>query len=283
MNLMNETRLTKAFKATQSEIAENSIRVVASTTGNIDRGGDVILPGAFKGAVLRDFERHGWIDIGHAWDGLPVAMPTSAKMSGDELICEAVFHGTERGQEARQVVSERMEAGKSVSVSVGFMPDYKSAVWFDSGDELVKWADKEGIQNLDTKAIKSFKGFCRAIPKVVELFEWSIVTVGMNTRAKAVAVKTFSPDEDSGCPLTEHLQLALGAAEEIVHRLEGLGESRASKGAHISPDHREPVESLIKRLDDVLKYLPPTTTPDEGEREARIAEKLRKALLIESR
>jgi hypothetical protein len=263
-------KLTKAFKG-DANLEDNRLRVVASTTGNIDRSGDVILPGAFKSAVLRDFETHGWIDIGHAWDGLPVAMPVSAKMSGDQLISEAEFHGTERGQEARQVVKERMDAGKSVSVSIGFMPDYSSARTFDSGAELLRWAEKDGldVSAFDSPAIKGWKGATRAIAKVAELYEWSIVTVGMNPKAKAIAVKTFSLDDaDSGCPLSEHLQLALGAAEDIATRLESLGEARAEKGAYIAAAHRESVESLIERLVALRGYFradePATAGIDEA-------------------
>jgi predicted DNA-binding protein (MmcQ/YjbR family) len=57
---------------------DNVFTGIANATGIIDRGGDVIAPGAFRPAIPGFLER-GFISRSHDWESLPVAMPISAK------------------------------------------------------------------------------------------------------------------------------------------------------------------------------------------------------------
>lgn len=268
--------LHKAFKAVSAAITENRIRVVASTTGNLDRSGDVIMPGAFKNAVLRDFEQNGWIDVGHSWDGLGCAMPISAKVDGDELISEAEFYADEDAQCVKERCKQRMDAGKSVSASIGFMPDYATCKWFQTGKELLAWAEESGynLASLDVAGLKAWKDYCRAIVTVKELFEWSIVAVGMNPRAKAIAVKTFSDEQGAGTSLVEHFELVLATAEDLATRLESIQRTRQSEsGRSLSPAHKANIDALHKRFGELSGFISdPTPDPDSSAAEERVAD-----------
>lgn len=259
------TPIRKDLKALKGELADNRIRMVASTTGNPDRMGDVIMPGAFAAAVLRQSTQDGWMDLTHEWE-LPIGMVHEAKIVGDQLVMECEFHSTDDAQKARTVVMERLQAGKSVSVSIGFMPDYQSLEWFGTGAELLKWAEEEGydLTLLDQKGIRK-QGVCRAIRKVSELFEVSICPVGMNPRAKAIEAK--------GETAQEQFDEALDAFVLAIEREADITALRARVG-------KAQCERLSKAVDALLPLFatsdpaPETVVKDDAthdpEREARL-------------
>jgi hypothetical protein len=250
-------QLQRELRAKGSNLAENRIRVIASSTGNPDRSGDVIMPGAFKSAVLKDAVMHGWLDVGHSWDGNPAGFFHDVKMVGDELIIEAEFHTTEKGQTARTVANERLANGKSLSVSIGFWPDYDSVKYFDKGADLIKWAEDNGYDPvlLDTAAIKKLS-WCRAIPTVKQLSEVSSCNLGQNPRAMAIEAKQFlsesdEPEDDDapGVSLAAHLDTALAA----VKRANTTAELRAQdRGRVLSASRRAQLEAIHAEVSAVL-------------------------------
>lgn len=282
----------------KADIEENTLKVVASTMGTADdRSGDVIFPGAYAKAIP-GFLKNGFVAIGHEWDELPVAMPTTAEEKGRQMVCEAVFHQTQKAQDARTVCMERLKAGKSVSVSVGFMPDYSEdgIKWFDTGADLLAWAIGKGydMAGFDQPAIKKLK-YCRAILKISEWFEWSIVGVGMNRGAKAIAAKSLTEpgpddpetktisDEDkppAGPTLAEHLDSVLAAVEEVTTRVADYKAMRERDARPMSPERVE----QLKKLNEALKALLPEDAPPpdpepvvDPEREARLKAMLSRA------
>jgi len=241
--------LRKEFKAAGT-MQDNSIQAIASTTGNMDRSGDVIAPGAFKSSVLRDFVENGALLLGHDWDDLPCGYIESAKVSGDQLISSAIFHSDPESQRARIIAGERMGAGKSVSVSVGFMPDYDSVAYYDSGAGLLKAAEEMGmdLNQFDVKGIKAYKYGCRMIRSVVELFEWSIVLVSMNPRAKAIAVKDLSGGSAHGLTLENELEISLAGMQRVLD-VAGL---RQGEGRKLSESRLHIVRQINAISGDVL-------------------------------
>lgn len=181
----------KAFSLKDAQIGLNGNRIsgYAAAMGNMDAGGDVIFPGAFKGGVLTRFLQRGFVPVGHDWYSLPVAMPVTAKEEGNRLLTEAEFHTTPTAQEARTVARERIERGLEVGLSIGF--DIEQGQMFDSGAELLEFAEgsKQDMSLFDVARIAAYKGICRAITKVRELYEYSIVSVPMNSLAVATAAK----------------------------------------------------------------------------------------------
>lgn len=193
-------RIGKALsiKAADATITENQIAGAAAALGNIDRGGDVLLPGVgcFADAIA-GFLASGFVAVGHDWGDLPIAMPTKAEEQGRTLYTEATFHSTARAQEARVVAMERQAAGLSVGLSIGFRLQRSGYNWFENGEELLSFAiDTLKIKPdlLDTQKIASYNDYCRGIWKVNELYEYSIVSIPMNPEAVATDAKTATED-----------------------------------------------------------------------------------------
>lgn len=139
--------------------------------GNVDRGGDVISPGAFRN--LDEFARDGWIGINHQMDQLPVAYPIRAIQDDKGLLIDGQFHSTPEGQACRAVVVERMRAGKRVKGSIG----YKTG----PGDTRQTYVNGQSVRRIDG----------------LDLFEASFVNLPMNPAADAVSAKSLT---DEGGP-----------------------------------------------------------------------------------
>lgn len=129
---------------------------------NIDRGGDVIEPGAFRN--LDAFARDGWIGLNHDMDALPIGYPTRAYQDHKGLVIEGKFHSTPQGQAVRAVVKERMSSGKGCMGSIGYKaastsPDYQ-----------------------DGRSIRRIKS--------LDLYEASFVNLPMNPHAQVMSCKS---------------------------------------------------------------------------------------------
>jgi len=177
---------------------ENEFSGVAAGIGNIDRAGDVILPGAFAD-IIPAMVKDGGVLPGHSWGAFPVAMFNEAEETAKGLEIRATFHTDAEGQRARTIVTERLALGKSVGLSMGFLPDFSSVAYFDNGAALVKWADDAGYKLRERGNIAKWKGYCRVIPKVAAVWEVSLVNVPCNPQAMVATAKAFAPDSTEDC------------------------------------------------------------------------------------
>lgn len=253
-------------KAADAEMQENTLKGNASVMGVLDSYSDCIFPGAYKNAI-KGFLENGFIPVGHNWSELPVAMPTKAMEDGQNLYCEAVFHSHQYAQDARTVCMERLAAGLSVGLSVGFMPDYDSGVawfdgnveadgiragliYFDSGESLLKFAKSAGydLKLFDTKGIRDCKGYCRGILGISALYEYSIVSIPANSRATATDAKSLSIESTPPDNIRDF--------EDLLRRL-GYSNSRAkaiaSKGFNFA--QREVATDTTTQVVNPQKYL----------------------------
>lgn len=183
-------RELKAFRLT-GEVAENHLRGAAAVMGNMDAGGDVIYPGAFKHAIPA-FLASGFVADTHDWAMSDViAMPRAAKEVGRELVVDAEFHSDPNSQAVRTKCAERLAAGLSVGLSVGFGLDDGGYTMFPDAKGLLKHAEESGqdMSLFDVAGIRKRPGGCRAITSVADLYEFSVVPVPMNAEATASAVK----------------------------------------------------------------------------------------------
>jgi HK97 family phage prohead protease len=143
----------------------------ASVFGNTDAQGDVVVPGAFAGGLSKFLER-GFIGWHHDMT-VPVAYPTAAREDARGLFVAARFHTTADGQRARTIASERITAGKSTGLSIGYLVKPGGAR---------KRAD--GVREL----------------RDLELLEVSLVMLPANELATVTAVKS----QDAGWTPAEH-------------------------------------------------------------------------------
>lgn len=256
-----------AIKASDATLKENSLSGAAAVMGNIDAHGDVIFPGAFSSA-LPEFLRSGFVAVGHDWDDLPIAYPTLAEERGRQLYTEATFHSTQDAQDARTIASERIAAGKSVGLSVGFFVAEDGSQWFETGIKLLEFAKNNGydLSMFDTAAIGAADDYIRAITKVGRLVEYSIVSIPANSEAEAMSAKAEGRTESTQ---------PLRTPRELEKFLRDAGMSSTLAKASISNLRAHlrdagPTEEVTKPEPEAERSEPPaeaTTTPTTQEHE----------------
>lgn len=221
------------FKAADSGPGEFS--GYGATFGNVDEGGDVILKGAFSDAIPSFLER-GFVPVGHDWMGLPIATIADAKEDDSGLFFKAAFHSTTAAQDARTVMMERMDRGKFVGLSIGFLPDYDSGIEYrDDGVRLIK--------------------------KIKELAEISFVTVPMNRLA---GVTTAKGGLGSDLPYADFADLVAGQVSQLAERTRERIDFRRKEGRVLSQSNRNRLASIgeamrlaAKDLDSILSETDP--------------------------
>jgi HK97 family phage prohead protease len=146
------------------------LSMYVASFNNIDRGNDVIEPGAF--ANVDQFIKWGWLGTNHDMKSLPIGYPLSAVQDSKGLLCDFQFHSTPEAQAARTTILERMRANKAVSGSIG----YKIRPGGSKPDRL----DGKSIRRLSK----------------LDIFEASYVNLPMNPEASVISAKSADHDHD---------------------------------------------------------------------------------------
>jgi hypothetical protein len=226
-------------KAAVSETGEFS--GYANVFNIVDRGGDRVLPGAFDKDLDR-FLREGFISWGHDW-GQMIAMPVEAKEDATGLFLRAQFHSTEAAQEKRVITQERLAAGLSMGLSIGY----------DVGDFAIVNEDGQRVREL----------------KELTVWETGLVAVPMNQLSNVSAIK--GGGLGNGLSYIDHLDWVLDEVRAIVTRSEDRAAARAKEGRVLSSANRERLSRLsvvMAEVKDDLDALMVETEP-EKERLAR--------------
>lgn len=140
---------------------DGSFELYALAFGNVDRQGDLILPGAVSNAD--ELVSAGWGALNHANSALPVAYANSATQDARGLLVRGQFHSHPEAQAVRTVVRERMAAGKAVPCSIGYVAD--DASYETRGGEPVR------------------------VLKSIRVYEFSFVNLPANPAAAVVSAK----------------------------------------------------------------------------------------------
>lgn len=175
-----------------------------SVFGNVDLDKDIIDHGAFAEGMA-EFLSDGFLGWMHDWgyEGPPVGYFLEATEDDHGLFLSARFHGTTQAEQVRVWVQERLAAGKSVGLSIGF--------------RILGWErDAAGLRHI-TKA---------------KLYEVSVVTVPANPKAQVTGLKGI-PTIDLGAP---PLSGALDIAKTYLDRAEAHVSSRTEQGRKLSDD-----------------------------------------------
>ncbi len=227
----------------------------AAGIGNLDRQGDVLVPGCFRSA-LPDFIKLGAVTLGHNWMGLEIGMPIRAEERGNRLEVEWAYHETPAAQEARAVAMARLKAGKSVGLSIGFSIHPEGAAVYSSGAALLRHFRSAGVNMalIDEEEIAAHESECRAIFRIHELYEFAQVTVPANPQAAADSIKTILGGDGSraALPLSQHLEAALAAVEGAAARLADVQAKRQEDGRTVSTKRMDQARELRLRLDRLL-------------------------------
>src|SRR6185503_2271178 len=100
---MDVLRKVFPFTLTKIAAATGGFEGYASTFGNLDQQGDVVVAGAFTGTLPRFLER-GFISDAHDW-ATPIGVPTEAHEDPRGLFIAGTFHSHERAQTIRAIAA----------------------------------------------------------------------------------------------------------------------------------------------------------------------------------
>lgn len=136
----------------------DSVTFYPAIFGNIDRGGDVIAPGAVRNTD--EFLKDGVILLNHNTNDPPIGYPVAASQDSRGFRVEFEWHSTPAAQAVRTYVEERIRASKSVQASIGYTVD--DASYEMRGGQQVR------------------------LLKAINIYECSIVNIAMNPLAGVV-------------------------------------------------------------------------------------------------
>ncbi|WP_035060597.1 HK97 family phage prohead protease [Andreprevotia chitinilytica] len=165
---MDRLHCTLELKTASNDGGAMTFAGYGSVFGNVDLGGDVVVPGAFAKAIESATDNGIWPSMlmQHGFDAggdTPVGIYTAMKEDAVGLWLEGKLAPTPRGQEAYQLM--KMEPRPAISgLSIGYLPK--------------SWEH----QDKDGKRIRLLKS--------VDLLEVSLVTFPMNTQARVTHVKS---------------------------------------------------------------------------------------------
>jgi len=214
-----------------------------------DHGGDMTMPGAFRKAIP-EFLREGFLAWGHDWND-PVAMPMEAHEDEHGLFIKGQFHSTARAQEARTIAQERIAAGLTMGLSIGYA------------------VENATIAQDGTVELRS----------IYPLWETSLVMVPMNAASYITAVKSDSPADRLS--YAEHLDWLLDEVAALTVRTRSRIDTRAKEGRVLSATNRQRLASIADSLRGNAEGLTDllTETEPETDRLAREVAEMRSRLV----
>ena len=201
--------------------ATGSFTLYAACFGSVDRQGDIIQPGAVQN--LDELTRDGWVALNHIQTELPVAMIDTAIQDQKGLLISGRWHTTEAAQNCRKIVNERMQAGKRVLCSVGYVVPF----------------DGESYEKIDGKTV-------RRLSKI-SVYECSFVNLPANPEAEVVSAKSVS---DFTLDEFEELEAVMSSDEGVIKALKRLLGLETKAGRKMSGANLEKFKSIAKGIDD---------------------------------
>lgn len=159
--------------------------------GVLDSYDDITVDGCFSEG-LAEFIQAGWSAPDHEW-GIKDEIGIIADASEDDrgLFVRTEFHPTADAQQIRDKVKHRLEKGKAVNLSIG----YVALKWrYVSGREAIQYL-KDPSADVVARLEKTAR--VRLLLKV-KVYEVSVVSVGANPNSAVTAVKSMS--NKSGAP-----------------------------------------------------------------------------------
>jgi HK97 family phage prohead protease len=161
--------------------------------GNVDSVNDVILDGAFKN--LDKFKDVGFMSDGHNWDSA-IGYIEEAREDSNGLWVKMAFHSTPDAQTTRTKVQERLAAGKSVGMSIGYR---------------TKRASQGTVEGKQVRLLEE-----------IEVFEVSLVLMPANERATVLSAKGH------GEPRAKQFDNLTAQVQDYIQRLQEIKSTGAS-------------------------------------------------------
>lgn len=227
---------TKSFDLAVKEVGDDgTFAMYAAIFGNVDRGGDVIEPGAFTN--LDEFVKSGTILLNHRQDKAPIGLPLSAEQDTTGLKVTGRFHATPEAQAVRTIARERLEAGKEVQASIGYV------------------ADDYRLEQRGRQTVRVLEG--------VRVYEASIVNVAMNPKAGVVSAKSREARpmalDETERGLIAAIKRAVGLESKSGKAISAANHSELSRHASGMADtvanmqeHHKAMKALCKKMGEEI-------------------------------
>lgn len=211
---------------------------------NIDRTGDMILPGAFTD-TLPEFLKEGVVCWQHDWS-TPIGQPLEAYEDSYGLMTKSRISNTTTGRDCMTLIRD----GVIKKMSIGYrVQDYE---WVDRAG-LLSWL---GSSKLDeTKQISiltQFDGMGLSelfLLKRIKLFEYSPVSIPANPNAVITGAK--------GLSFADHSKAVLTAVRELSDRIKAIRDLRKSENPKkaANPAHIESCHSMANDMEEMCGTL----------------------------
>lgn len=207
---------------------------------NIDRAGDMILPGAFTDTIA-DFLKEGVVCWQHNWD-MPIGKPLEAREDSYGLFSKARISKTQTGQDCMTLIRD----GVVNKLSIGYrVKDYQ---WVDRNG-LLAYLTGSGLSA--AKQADILRQYDEAdldelfLLKKIKLYEYSPVTIPANPNATITGAKSLL----AGLSFGDQLLTALAAVREVKTRAEEIKALREKDGRTLSVERRKTLEDIAGEIE----------------------------------
>ena len=134
-------------KEVEGELAsigdDGSFEMYALVFGNVDRQGDRIKQGAV--ANVEELVKDGWIALNHVQTDSPIATISTAEQDSHGLKLTGLFHSHAKAQEVRSYVKERLDRGKAVKTSIGYLVPLDGEQYVKEGGRTIRDITKMSV------------------------------------------------------------------------------------------------------------------------------------------
>lgn len=219
---MRQEKALLFLKAKASDEGTGTVEGYASVFGGVDSYHDTIAPGAYA-ETIPAFLSDGFIAWGHDWLN-PVATPVSLTEDPHGLYLTAQFHSDPMAQRARTIVSERLQRGKSMGLSIGYE------------------AQEVEYRQASAKGDDEDAGEIRVLKKI-KLYEVSLVTVPADSAA------LVSEAKDGAERFVGQGLAVLAAIEQYTSRARALTSLGAKEGRILSEANRARLRGVHDALE----------------------------------
>ncbi len=211
----------------------------AAAFGNLDRGGDICLPGCFL-KCLPDFIAEGIVVWQHD-TRTPIGKPTKANEDAAGLYFEAKLSDVQAARDAKTLMADDVIK----KMSIGY--DIIKADPLDA-DNLAEYID---VASTPLRELEKAMMWGYAL-KELKLYEISPVSIPANPMATISGVKGVSHD---GMPLEDQVRQALATMTDCTDRLRSLADLRKAEKRVLSEANRQRLGELKKALDNTQNEL----------------------------
>jgi HK97 family phage prohead protease len=267
--MRHKEHLVRSFEVKATEDG-SGFEGLGAVFHNLDRTGDIIVPGAFADELSK-FVESGFIGgLNHDWDN-PIGHPIEARETPQGLYIKAVFDDSDDARNVRAKMLPNPHSGRATvrQLSIGYNekdaerltdPEAVKAYWVAKG-----YSPTPG----DLAALESRKSV--RLLKKVHLYEVSPVSRPANELAAIFAAKSEAvPARD----FSAHSQEVVSAVGSFVSRAGGRVNARLKDGRELSGSNRTALQRLhsgllehCSTLKDLLDRTAPKakTEPDTPE------------------